>query len=85
MKKPYTLGLDIGTSSVGFAAIDAQYVPMRAKGKTVIGVRLFREGDTAAERRQFRTTRRRISRRKCRLGLLDKMLLLVKRILMMRL
>ncbi|WP_416353197.1 hypothetical protein ACNAN0_10155 [Agrilactobacillus fermenti] len=56
MKRPYTLGLDIGTSSVGFAAIDAQYVPMRAKGKTVIGVRLFREGDTAAERRQFRTT-----------------------------
>lgn len=68
----YTLGLDIGTSSIGFAAIDEHQKPIRTKGKTVMGVRLFKEGETAAERRLFRTTRRRLKRRKWRLSLLDR-------------
>lgn len=71
-KQPYTLGLDIGTSSIGFAAINDHQKVIRAKGKHVIGVRLFREGKTAKERRQFRTTRRRLKRRKWRLSLLDR-------------
>lgn len=70
-KVPYNIGLDIGTSSIGFAATDNLNKPIRAKGKTVIGVRLFEEGKTAADRRGFRTTRRRLSRRKWRLRLLD--------------
>ena len=52
----YHLGLDIGTSSIGFSAIDRDYRPIRLKGKTVIGTRLFQEGQTAADRRGFRTT-----------------------------
>ena len=70
-KNDYHIGLDIGTTSVGFAAIDGNYKPIKLKGKTVIGARLFREGQTAAERRGFRTTRRRLRRRKWRLALLE--------------
>lgn len=69
--KNYSVGLDIGTSSIGFAAIDEDYNPVRMKGKTVVGARLFTEGKTAAERRLFRTTRRRLKRRKWRLRLLE--------------
>ena len=67
----YSIGLDIGATSVGFSAIDEKYRPIRLKGKTVIGARLFKEGATAAERRGFRTTRRRLKRRKWRLSLLE--------------
>ncbi|MGN1283393.1 MAG: type II CRISPR RNA-guided endonuclease Cas9 [Limosilactobacillus sp.] len=70
-KKDYSIGLDIGATSVGFAAIDDEYKVIRLKGKNVIGARLFQEGQTAAERRNFRTTRRRLSRRKWRLSLLE--------------
>lgn len=70
--KEYHIGLDIGTSSIGWAVTDSQFKLMRIKGKTAIGVRLFEEGKTAAERRTFRTTRRRLKRRKWRLHYLDK-------------
>lgn len=69
--KEYHIGLDIGTSSIGWAVTDSQFKLMRIKGKTAIGVRLFEEGKTAAERRTFRTTRRRLKRRKWRLHYLD--------------
>lgn len=67
----YNVGLDIGTSSIGFAVTDEFNKLARVKGKNYIGVRLFEEGNTAAERRQFRTTRRRLRRRKWRLSLLE--------------
>lgn len=70
MDKKYNIGLDIGTSSIGFVATDEENHVIRAKGKNVIGVRLFDEGQSAAERRGFRTTRRRLNRRKWRLNLL---------------
>ncbi|UQS85965.1 type II CRISPR RNA-guided endonuclease Cas9 (plasmid) [Nicoliella spurrieriana] len=70
-QKKYHIGLDIGTNSVGFAAIDDTGQLVRKKGKTIIGARLFKEGETAAERRTFRTTRRRLKRRKWRLHMLD--------------
>lgn len=66
----YTLGLDIGTTSIGFAAVDDAQEPVHVKGKTVIGVRLFQEGRSAADRKKFRTTRRRLKRRRRRLNLL---------------
>lgn len=71
IKKDYNIGLDIGATSVGFAGIDEQYDPIKLKGKTVVGVNLFEEGQTAADRRGFRTTRRRLNRRKWRLSLLE--------------
>lgn len=69
--KRYHIGLDIGTSSVGFAARDDDNNLIRVKGKNVIGARLFAEGQTAQERRMARTSRRRYNRRKWRLRLLD--------------
>ncbi|MCT6806920.1 MAG: type II CRISPR RNA-guided endonuclease Cas9, partial [Bombilactobacillus sp.] len=44
---------------------------MKLRGKTAMGSHLFEEGHSAADRRGFRTTRRRLKRRKWRLGLLE--------------
>ncbi|MFC0424973.1 type II CRISPR RNA-guided endonuclease Cas9 [Lactiplantibacillus plajomi] len=70
MKKKYAVGLDIGTSSVGWTVTDLNGRLMRVKGKVAIGARLFKEGEAAADRRGFRTTRRRLNRVKWRLRLL---------------
>lgn len=69
----YDVGLDIGTGSVGWVALDENGKLARAKGKNLVGVRLFDTAQTAADRRGFRTTRRRLSRRKWRLRLLDEL------------
>ncbi|WP_445618826.1 type II CRISPR RNA-guided endonuclease Cas9 [Lacticaseibacillus paracasei] len=68
--KPYGIGVDIGSNSIGFAAVDENSHLIRLKGKTVIGARLFKEGQAAAERRAARTTRRRLSRNRWRLRFL---------------
>ena len=70
MSNSYSIGLDIGVSSIGWTIVDEDGHLMRVKGKTGIGVRLFTEGKSAAERRSFRTTRRRLKRIKWRLRLL---------------
>lgn len=68
--EPYAIGLDIGTNSTGWVTADMNGYVTRTKGQTGLGVRLFEEGQTAAERRGLRTTRRRLSRRRWRLRLL---------------
>ena len=86
MKKDYTIGLDIGTNSVGWAVIDDAFnvldvnkkVKVIKNGKTrgkkrptkMWGVRLFEEGKVAKDRRIARTTRRRIERKDARSGYL---------------
>ncbi|MCL2325026.1 MAG: type II CRISPR RNA-guided endonuclease Cas9 [Proteobacteria bacterium] len=70
MGKDYFLGLDIGSTSVGWAVVDNDYKVVRKSGKALWGVRLFDEAQTAEDRRKFRTARRRGDRRKVRLGLL---------------
>ena len=79
MKKPYSIGLDIGTNSVGWAVITDDYkVPakkMKVLGNTnkktikknLIGALLFDAGSTAADRRLKRTARRRYTRRRNRI------------------
>ncbi len=69
--KDYIIGLDIGTNSCGYVVTDKQNNILKLKGKTAIGARLFKEGQAAADRRSFRTTRRRLARRHWRLGLLE--------------
>lgn len=64
------LGLDMGTSSVGWAVTDETYQLLRAKGKDLWGVRLFDEAQPAVDRRMNRTSRRRREREKARIGLL---------------
>lgn len=72
MEKFY-LGMDIGTNSVGMACTDENYKLLRAKGKDCWSVRLFDESKTALERRTYRTSRRRLQRRKYRLALLQEL------------
>lgn len=69
--KPYILGLDIGTNSCGYAVSDMKNQLLHINGKTAIGARLFEAGNPAAERRGHRTMRRRLKRRKWRIGLLE--------------
>lgn len=73
MKKieKYYLGLDMGTSSVGWAVTDENYNVIKKNGKALWGIRLFDNANTAEERRNFRTSRRRLERRKNRLALLQ--------------
>ena len=71
VEKDYYVGLDIGTSSVGFAVSDSTYNLKKHLGKAMWGVRLFDEGETAESRRLNRTNRRRLSRRNQRLELLE--------------
>lgn len=71
MKENYYLGLDIGTSSVGYAVTDKQYHVLKFRGRAMWGSRLFEEGVTAEERRTARTTRRRLERRRWRIELLQ--------------
>lgn len=69
----YFLGIDIGTDSVGWVVTDSEYHILRRKGKALWGVRLFDAANTAAERRMFRTNRRRLQRRRQRIRLLQQM------------
>lgn len=68
MAKKYYLGLDMGTSSLGWAVTDPEYHLLRAKGKDLWGVRLFQEAESAAARRTQRVSRRRLQREKARIG-----------------
>lgn len=68
--RPYYLGLDMGTNSVGWAVTDHQYNLIRIKGKDAWGIREFDEAKTAAERRIHRVSRRRRQREVARIGLL---------------
>lgn len=71
VKEDYIVGLDIGTNSCGWVATDMKNNILRLHGKNAIGSHLFEEGKSAADRRTFRTTRRRLKRRKWRLKLLE--------------
>ncbi len=70
MVKDYYLGLDMGTSSVGWAVTDENYNLLRAKGKDLWGIREFDEAKTAVDRRTHRISRRRHQREQVRIGLL---------------
>ncbi len=70
----YYVGLDIGTDSVGWAVTDTRYEVLRFNGKAMWGSHLFKEGQTAEERRAHRIARRRLERRKNRIKLLRELL-----------
>jgi CRISPR-associated endonuclease Csn1 len=65
------LGLDIGTDSVGWAVTDGEYKLKKFKNNLMWGVHLFDEAQQSAERRSFRTARRRLDRRQQRIKLLQ--------------
>lgn len=71
-KKEYNIGLDIGTTSVGWSVVETNNQKVMRKGnKALWGVRLFDEATTAESRRIQRSTRRRYDRRRERIKLLQ--------------
>ena len=73
MKKfeDYYLGLDLGTNSIGWAVTDENYKILRFNKKFMWGTHLFETGNTAVERRIFRTSRSRLTRKKNRIEMLQ--------------
>ena len=69
-KQEYYLGLDMGTSSVGWAVTNSKYELLRKKGKDMWGICEFEEAETSAQRRAYRISRRRRQRQLARLGLI---------------
>lgn len=70
--KKYNIGLDIGTTSVGWAVVETENQKILRKGnKPLWGIRLFEEASKAEVRRNFRSTRRRYDRRRQRISLLQ--------------
>ena len=71
--KKYSIGVDIGTGSVGWAAIDENYDLLNYRGKNSFGVRLFDSSETAETRRLQRGARRRYGRRIKRIQILQEL------------
>ncbi|QKF07164.1 type II CRISPR RNA-guided endonuclease Cas9 [Berryella wangjianweii] len=67
----YSIGLDLGTGSVGWAAVANDGELLSFKGKGAFGSRLFEGAKTAADTRVHRGMRRRIARRRQRLDFLQ--------------
>ena len=55
MKQPYSIGLDIGTNSVGWAVINESFDLRKYKHQNMWGAHLFDEAQKAATRRSFRS------------------------------
>lgn len=70
----YAIGLDIGTNSVGWAAIDCDYKLVKVNGRDAWGVVLFESAKTAKDRRLSRSGRRRLERRRMRIRLLQELM-----------
>lgn len=69
--KKYYLGIDAGTNSIGWCVTDSDYNIIQKKSKHLWGSRLFDEASTAAERRNNRSARRRLARRRWRVLMLQ--------------
>ena len=74
VSKKYSIGLDIGVSSVGWACLTPDFRIPKYNGRYAIGVREFESANTAEERRIQRGTRRRYNRRIKRIQLLQQTL-----------
>ncbi len=63
----YSIGLDLGTGSVGWALVDQNGDICHVKNRPTMGSRLFSSADTAAHTRSLRSQRRRLARRRQRI------------------
>ena len=61
MNDKYYIGLDVGTNSVGWAVTNEEYDLVRLKGKHAWGARIFSSANDKKDRRQYRSSRRRIT------------------------
>ncbi len=69
----YYAGTDIGTDSVGYAVTNTDYTLCKHRGEPMWGVTLFDAANQSADRRTYRTARRRLDRRKQRVKLLQEL------------
>ncbi len=67
------MGIDLGTDSIGWAVTDTDYNILKFKGNAMWGIRLLEGGQTADERRLYRSTRRRTQRDKYRISCLEEL------------
>ena len=67
----YSIGLDIGTNSVGWAVMDSHYNLLKKDNHHMWGSRLFEQANPASERRLSRSARRRYNKRRERIRLLQ--------------
>ena len=74
-EKNYNIGLDIGVASVGWCVTDEDNNILKKGKKHMWGSRIFTEANGASVRRNFRSNRRRIERRKERINILQSLLL----------
>lgn len=74
MTQKYSIGLDIGTNSVGWAVVDENNELVRYKKKNMWGSRLFEAANPAEGRRINRSARRRLKRRAQRINFLQQLL-----------
>ena len=74
-EKNYNIGLDIGVGSVGWCVTDDENNILKKGNKHMWGSRIFNEASTAADRRGFRSNRRRIERREERIKILQSLML----------
>ena len=70
----YSIGLDLGSTSVGWAVINDNFDIVKISGKRLYGTRLFEEGKPASDRRMKRSARRRLERRRERVRLLRELM-----------
>lgn len=61
---PYTIGFDLGNSTVASAVINADFNVIRKDGEVMDHVNLFTRGNGKADRRAFRSARRGVSHKK---------------------
>ena len=72
-KEKVYMGIDLGTNSCGWAVTNQNYEIIKKGGKSLHGVRLFEEANTAENRRIKRSNRRRLQRRRFRIDLLQEL------------
>lgn len=71
--KNYAIGLDIGTTSIGWVCLSDDYQVLQHNNRYAFGVHEFEEAQPASGRRLKRGTRRRYNRRKKRIQLLQQL------------
>ena len=69
--KNYNIGFDIGVGSDGWCVTDEEGNILKKGNRNMWGSRIFNEAKTAKETREFRSTRRRLDRRKQRINILQ--------------
>lgn len=70
----YSIGLDVGTNSVGWCLMDEHYHILKKGNKNLWGSRIFESAQTAKGRRESRSIRRRYNRRRERVRLLQEIM-----------